>query len=134
MHHGAMTTAVMVDETPSGRELGRFELDLPDAITVRDLIRARVREEVARYNTAPTGSFRTLIRPDGADEDASGYRMRKPRRLDWEQQAEVAVNAFVRGRFFLLVAGRQVEALEAEVDLSEANAVTFVKLVPLVGG
>jgi hypothetical protein len=53
-------------------------LDVPGVITIRELIRLRVREEVARYNAQPTQRFNGLVRPADAEEDLNGYRMRRP--------------------------------------------------------
>ena len=51
-----------------------------------------------------------------------------------EAQAKVAVDAFERNGFFVLVDRRQAVSLDDEVDLASASDVTFVKLIPLVGG
>jgi hypothetical protein len=122
------------DETATGRTTGSMVLDLPDRITLRELIRLRVREEVARYNAKPTQRFNGLVRPTAAEEDLNGYRLRTPSRIDWERQADEAVAAFGRNGFFVLVGDRQVEDLDEELGLDEAADVAFVKLVPLVGG
>lgn len=130
-----MATVTFRDETATGRSLQSFDLpDVPDSISVRELVRLRVREEVARYNEAPSGYFAGLVRPDDADPSGSGYQLRSTRTLDWEKQADVACRAFERNGFFVLVGDRQVEALDDVVDLTTAADVAFVKLVPLVGG
>ncbi len=130
-----VATATFRDETATGKSLHSFDVpDVPDSITVRELVRLRVREEVARYNAAPSAHFGGLVRPEEADPDGSGYRLKRPRRLDWTTQAEVACRAFERNGFFVLVADRQVESLDEVVDLTAASDVAFVKLVPLVGG
>ncbi|MEV6029564.1 hypothetical protein AB0L65_00355 [Nonomuraea sp. NPDC052116] len=51
--------------------------------------------------------------------------------MDREKQAEVA---FAPNGFLLLVGDRQIEDLDAEIDLTVDPVVSFVKLVPLVGG
>ena len=122
------------DETAAGRAVGSIVLDIPGAITLRELIRLRVREEVARYNAQPTRALPRLVRPTEAEEGLNGYRMPTPTRIDWERQADAAVTAFGRNGFFVLVADRQVEDLDAELSLDEASDVAFVRLVPLVGG
>jgi hypothetical protein len=130
-----VATVTFRDETATGKALQSFDLpDVPDTITVRELVRLRVREEVARYNAAPTGYFAGLVRPDDADQSGSGYRLRSARTLDWEKQADIACRAFERNGFFVLVGKRQVEELDETVDLRTAADVAFVKLVPLVGG
>jgi hypothetical protein len=44
------------------------------------------------------------------------------------------VTAFRRNGFVVLVDERQVEDLDEVVDLFAGSVVTFLKLVPLVGG
>ena len=122
------------DETAAGRAVGSMVLDAPGTVTLRELIRLRVREEVARYNAQPTDRFHGLVRPTDADEDLNGYRMRNRTRIDWEKQADAAVKAFTRNGFFVLVADRQAEDLDEVLTLDEASDVAFVRLVPLVGG
>ncbi|SBT46899.1 hypothetical protein [Micromonospora narathiwatensis] len=122
------------DETAAGRAVGSIVLDVPGTVTLRELIRLRVREEVARHNAAPTERFQGLVRPTEAEEDLNGYRMRTPMRIDWERQADAAVTAFERNGFFVLVADQQVEELDEELTLNEAADVAFVRLMPLVGG
>ena len=123
------------DETATGRPLHSFDLpDVPARITVRELVRLRVRDEVARHNAAPTARFAGLVQPADAEATLNGYRLSRPRALDWEVQADIACRAFERNGFFVLVGDRQVEDLDQVVDLDEASDVAFVKLVPLVGG
>jgi hypothetical protein len=122
------------DETATGRAVGSIVLEVPGTITLRELIRLRVRDEVARYNARPTDRFNGLVRPVAAEEDLNGYRMRTAEPIDWERQADAALAAFARNGFFVLVADRQVEDLDEELTLDEASEVAFVRLVPLVGG
>lgn len=128
-------TVTVRDESSPGRDAGAVTLeDIPSAITLRDLIRTRVREEVARYNAEPTRDFRTLVRPSDAEVTLNGFRLRRPRRLDWERQADAAEEAFARNGFFVLVDGRQVEDLDEKLELTADSQIRFVKLTPLVGG
>ena len=134
-HSQDMATVTFRDETATGKALFTFEvLDVPDSITVRELVRLRVREEIARYNSAPTSRFQGLVRPADAEVELNGYRLARPRRLDWEQQADAACAAFARNAFLVLVGDRQVEDLQETVELTAAADVAFVKLVQLVGG
>jgi hypothetical protein len=104
------------DETMAGRVIASWSLPgLPVEITARELLRLRVREEVARRRV--TG----LVQPDTADGG-------------WEAQADAACRAFDRNGFVMLVGERQVEHLEEVIDLRSEQAVAFVRLVPLVGG
>ncbi|GIH71099.1 hypothetical protein [Sphaerimonospora thailandensis] len=134
-----MASVTFRDETATGRALEEFSLpDLPERISARELVRLRVREEVARYNASPSHShhFRGLVQPTDAEAEAelNGYRMRTARRLDWERQADAAEAAFARNGFLLLVGDRQIEDLDTEIDLIADPVISFVKLIPLVGG
>jgi hypothetical protein len=60
--------------------------------------------------------------------------MRHRRPIDWEKQAAKAVEAFERNGFFSLVDDRQAESLDDTIQLTPTTTVSFVKLVPLVGG
>ncbi|TDD84277.1 hypothetical protein E1293_13215 [Actinomadura darangshiensis] len=123
------------DETATGAAVAEFQVaGLPDRMTVRELIRLRVREEVARHNARPSDRFSGLVRPDDAEAELNGYRLREPRRLDWERQAGIAERAFLSNGFFVLAGDRQVEDLDEEIDLTGDPDLVFVKLVPLAGG
>ena len=130
-----MVDVLVRDERVPGREEASLRLvGIPQRITLRDLIRTRVREEVAEFNSGPREHFRGLVRPTDADETPRGYRLRTPRPLRWEEQADAAEQAFGRNGFFVLVGDRQVDELDEELDLSPETEIRFVKLVPLVGG
>ncbi len=130
-----MTLVIFRDETATGKALGEFSLpDLPDSVTARELVRLRVREGVARHNAAPSQHFRGLVKPTDAEIELNGYRLRAPRRLDWEKQADAAEAAFTRNGFILLVGDRQIDDLDERIALVGDPVVSFIKLVPLVGG
>jgi hypothetical protein len=99
-------------------------------MTVRELIRLRVREEVDRHNARPGSRFHGLVRPDGAERQPNGYRLREPRRLDWERQAEIAERASAAE----LAGDRQAEELDEVVDLTTDPDLVFIRLVALAGG
>lgn len=118
-----------------GKESGELTLPhLPPAISLRELIRTRVREEVAKYNADASGTFRGLVAPEGSEQTREGFKIRRGRLVDWQKQADVAVEAFQRNGFFVLVDGRQVTELDEELELDADSEVRFVRLVPLVGG
>jgi hypothetical protein len=49
-------------------------------------------------------------------------------------QADAALRAFGRNGFFVFVGDRQVEDLNEELALAEADVVSFVRLVALASG
>jgi hypothetical protein len=130
-----MATLVIQDRTASGTPIRTIDVpDLPDRFTLRDLIRTRVRDEVARHNLKPAMTFAGLVQPEGATQTANGYRMPKLVRIDWERQAAAALTAFERNGFFVLVNGRQVTELDEVIVLQGTMDVGFIKLTPLIGG
>jgi hypothetical protein len=121
------------DGTTAGETLAALDLQLDaERLTVAELIRARVHQEVRAHNAAPSSRFAGLIQPEPAERDLNGPRA--PKRVDAERQTDVALRAFERGHVLLLVDDRQVEDLQQEVTLRPDSNVTFLKLVPLVGG
>jgi hypothetical protein len=131
-------TLTVRDETTAGDALNALELQIAaETVTVRELIRARVHQEVRDHNAKSVtgrGRFFGLVQPSDTERDLNGYRMSRPRRIDADTQTAVAVNAFERGQILLLVDDRQVVELDDSVTLREGSTVTFLKLVPLVGG
>jgi len=127
----------IIDETSSGDRLGEVRLQLvSEHISVRELIERRVRHEVETYNAqTEKGWFRGLVEPTDAERDLNGAaRPRKRRPLDPDAQVAVALKAFESNGFFMLAEGQQLESLDDILRVSGETAVTFVKLVPLVGG
>ncbi|MFD0902652.1 hypothetical protein [Actinomadura sediminis] len=128
-------TVTFRDETAAGRPVAEFSVaGLPGRMTVRELIRLRVREEAARHGASPSGRFDGLVRPDGGEARPDGNRPRDPRELDWERRAEIAERAFLGNGFIVFAGDRQVEDLDAEVDLTSDSSLVFLRLVPLAGG
>lgn len=131
-----MSSALTVyDETPSGERTPACTLDFPgERVSVRELIRRRVHQEVRDYNLRRPELFQGLVQPVDAERTLNGYRLRAPRRIDWEEQADRATEAFERNGFIVLVDDRQAAGLDEEIAIGVDTAVSFLRLVPLVGG
>jgi hypothetical protein len=128
---------MMVDESTAG-STRRWSLDIADvleeALPLREVIRRRIYQEVTEYNAQHGDVFHGLVQPTDAERTLNGYRLRTPRRLDWEAQYAKAVEAFAHRAYIVLVSDNQVTDLDALVELHAGAEVTFLKLVPLVGG
>ena len=112
-----------------------FTLDVPtESITVRELIRTRVYQEVREYNLRQPEYFRGLVQPAGAERTLNGFKVPRRRRIDPGKQFAKAIESFYRNGFMILVNDQQVDELEEEIEVSPDTTVTFLKLVPLVGG
>jgi hypothetical protein len=121
------------DEGPSGDRLLELELQLwAEDVDVAELIRARVQQEVRAHNAAPQPWFAGLVAPTEQQERIDAGLT--PRRIDAERQTEVACAAFASGQVLILVDDRHVTELDERVLLRSGSTVTFVRLVPLVGG
>ena len=123
------------DETIPGGRIAAGAVSLPlGPITVRELLRARVQQEVESYNRSLGDTFQGLVQPEESERVLNGFRMITRRSLDAEAQHRRACASFEQNGFLLLVDGRQVTGLDTAVDLYPDSEVQFVKLVPLVGG
>jgi len=128
-------TVAIVDETSSGARADAWMLHVAEErLTLRELIRRRVFQEVAEYNARQGGTFQGLVRPTDTEAMLNGYARKAPRRIDPERQSELAVEAFGRNGFLIFVGDRQIEELEEEIDLALGTEVVFLRLVALVGG
>jgi hypothetical protein len=133
-----MATITIVDESTAGGS-NSWTLDLLDeTLTLRELVRRRVYQEVTEYNARQSGVFHGLVQPTGAERilngDRTGYRLSGGRRLDWQAQYNKAIEAFSKRGYIVLVDDRQEAELDVPVTLRAGSEVTFLRLVPLVGG
>jgi hypothetical protein len=103
-------------------------------ISVRELIEARVREEVENYNAKQPEVFNMLVQPALAERVLNGFKFKEKKRINWREQYEKAIQAFDRNGFIVLVDEIQVESLDQIIEIEPKTSVTFLKLVPLVGG
>ena len=132
-----LTKLLIRDETTAS--LGKAEHTFTvrvsgESISVRELIRQRVFQEVEEYNNRKPAVFRMLVQPGNTERTLNGFKFDKPRLVDPEAQFQKAVEAFEGNGFIVLVDNRQVDQLETEIPLHPETAVTFLKLTPLVGG
>lgn len=133
-----MMTATLTirDEELGGATLHQFSLELlTERITVRELIRSRVFQEVKDFNAKRNqAEFQGLVQPTEAERSLNGFRLPTPRQIDWKAQYEKAIEAFEGQQILVLVNDAQVETLEDEIEVSPRTTVSFLRLTPLVGG
>lgn len=133
-------TLTVRDETTSGDIYHERPLEFPtERITVRELIRERVYQEVQDYNRKRDDQvFRGLVQPTDAERILNGkpteYRLKSHRQIEWKSQFEKAVEAFDRTAYFILIDDKQAESLDQEFVIGYGTLVSFVKLTMLVGG
>uniref|UniRef100_B8HT70 Uncharacterized protein n=1 Tax=Cyanothece sp. (strain PCC 7425 / ATCC 29141) TaxID=395961 RepID=B8HT70_CYAP4 len=128
-------TLTLYDETTLGEKRAALTLSFDTTrISVRDLIRDRVYNEVWDYNQNKTGIFRGLVQPTDSERQLNGFKLKQPRQINWEEQYQKALAAFENNSFVILVGDRQVDDLDTEIEISDQTQVSFLKLIPLVGG
>jgi hypothetical protein len=130
-----MAQLTISDQTTAGETTGTCVLDLlTERITVRELIRSRVYQEVQDYNVKQGHVFNGLVQPEEAEKTLNGWKLKKPRQLDWKRQFDRAIGAFEANQILILVNDRQAEALDEQIVIEPQTTVTFLRLTPLVGG
>jgi hypothetical protein len=128
-------TLTIRDETLGGESTRAWDLEVTtERLTVRELIRSRVYQEVQDYNQQRGQVFQGLVQPEEAEKTLNGWKLKKPRLLDWKRQFERAIEAFESNRILILVNDRQAESLDEELIIEPQMTVTFLRLTPLVGG
>jgi len=129
-----MSLALSVhDETTSGesRSAGIFQFDNA-SLTLREIIRLRVQQEVARFNKSDYEMFQGLVQPEESERVLNGVRTRPV--LDPQKQFAKAITAFKGNGFLVLLDDRQIMDLDEALHLTAQSKITFLRLVPLVGG
>jgi hypothetical protein len=133
-------TLTIRDETTAGDVYDERPLEFPtERITVRELIRERVYQEVQDFNLKQGERvFRGLVQPTDAERVLNGkrseYRLKEHRAIEWKPQFEKALEAFEQNGFFILIDDKQAEDLDQEFVIGRGTVVSFVRLTPLVGG
>ncbi len=134
-YNKAMVTVRTFDESTLGALIDGPTLELPESrISVRELIERRVRAEVDRYNRERPERFYGLIQPSDVEEMLNGPRKRTFREISADAQVKIALDAFERQGFLVLLPSGQASSLDEEVTLYPDDSVSFLRLVPLIGG
>ncbi|MGC8640891.1 MAG: hypothetical protein ACP5XB_13570 [Isosphaeraceae bacterium] len=133
-------TLTVRDETASGDVYHELPLKFPtERLTVRELIRERVYQEVQDFNRKSSELvFRGLVQPSDTEQVLNGkrteYRLRRHREIEWKPQFDKALDAFTRQAFLILIDDKQAESLDQEFVIGHGTEISFVKLTLLVGG
>ena len=89
-------TITIVDETPSGERLNSFTLDdLTEEVTVREIIRARIYQEVQDYNRNLPEVFNGLVQPTDAEQTLNGYKLQSGKKISWQSTQKVTAAVFL---------------------------------------
>jgi len=131
-------TLTVRDETPAGGVSQEWSLEfLEETITVRDLIRERVYQEVQDHNARERSAepYRGLVQPEEYELTLNGPKTDvRARPIDWRKQYDRAVEAFEANQILILINDRQAESLDESFTIGPKSVVTFLRLTLLVGG
>jgi hypothetical protein len=98
-----------------------------ERVPLREIIRWRVREEVAQRRLK-------LPQPTPAERALNGPHLPRALATSWEQEYARALAACAAHQIIILVNDRQVDDLDTLVTPSAGCEVVFLRLTPLVGG
>ncbi len=123
------------DTTFSGKPLYKIELHFTEhLVSLKEIISRRVLAEVVKYNHPDAEYVHSLVHPPDSDETINGIKYKKRRKVDGEKQVYLALDAFQKHRYFVLINGIQAVSLDQQVDLSLDIDIHFIKFRLLVGG
>ena len=122
----------ILDKTIPGDISNSFKIELEEITTPQEIISARVKEEVKKYNKKADDKLQSLVRPLAKEILLNG--LKKKKEIDIEKQIYVALEAFQKNSFFILVDNLQVSELGQKIQLKESSSISFIKLTQLVGG
>lgn len=127
---------ILKDVTFTGDILNQIKIAVKnERTTVKELIATRVQAEVKAYNDKLPEYFNGLIQPTNAEKTLNGFKLKdRKQKIDIEKQILIALDAFQKNGYFVLIDEQQAEDLDQEVLVSKNTAVNFVKLTQLVGG
>jgi len=126
---------IIFDEQLNGSITNQFEIEIEnETISIQELIEKRVTQEVENYNNKLPEYYKGLVEPTDAEKTLNGFKLKKRQLIDTEKQVYVALEAFQKNSFFILVDNRQIEELNQEIKINKHSKISFVKLTPLIGG
>lgn len=132
------TEITIRDESMTGTIRNQFVMRVQNEnVKVKDLIKSRVFYEVGLYNQSKSEFFQGLVQPlesDSVEGKLNHYKMREPKLIDAEKQYYLALSAFQKNGFFMLIDNEQYSDLEEEITIHKNLSVSFVRLIALVGG
>ena len=113
---------------------------LPDGISsLRQLIEAVVRQEVAKYNDRGTENMlvsfltETEIKEQSTVGKVGFGRLYSDKKADPDKAVETAVLGFEDGLFRVMVGDKEATELDGLLEISEDDTLTFIRLTFLAG-
>ena len=121
----------ILDKTIPGDISNSFKIELQEITTPKEIISTRVKEEIINYKNKADSRLQSLVRPLAKE---MLLNKKKKKEIDVEKQIYIALEAFQKNGFFVLVDDQQVSELNQKIHLKENSSISFIKLTQLVGG
>lgn len=126
-----MPTITLQDASLQGQQQSPWQMDIfEEQSTLREILRSRIYQEVSEYHAKKRSQALCLITPRPVDPQQADAT--PP--VDWQIHYEQAIAAFQKKRYLVLINGRQITKLDASIHLTNQTTITFLKLIPLIGG
>lgn len=130
----SVITITIKDETTGGKTVNEIQVTFANELTtVKEIIETRVAAEVKTYNNKMPEYFHGLVQPSDAEKTLNGYKLKDRKKVDSEKQSLIALDAFQKNGFFILIDNIQSESLEQMLVINDKTNISFIKLTPLVG-
>lgn len=131
------------DENAYGKIYNEFKLCFDSVqITVSDIVTERVYHEVEKYKQHAQDYQYALVKPKqdeillnqsipNARKNSANHSRKE---INAAYQVEVALKAFTSNGYFILIDDIQAGSLAQIVTIKPGTTVSFMRLMPLVGG
>ena len=128
-----MMNVLIRDESMNREMLQELSVVLPDdKITVRDLIRTRIRREFTASDAYESSQ------PESGNDVAVGnpsiHGAPVPTiPVEWESELKKALDAFITNRLVILIDNRQVKSLDESIEINSETKISFLRLTFVMG-
>lgn len=139
-----LTQLSIVEKIVGQTQRQAFTLRLAsERVSARDVIAKHVREEVDRLNDLArrrhaehdrVASFLVGDHSHELERKLNKPNPRSPKVLDAAKEVESALEAIEARKVIVLFDDFEVEDLDADLTMTDQSKITFLRLVPLVGG
>lgn len=140
-----MLTQLSIVEKVVGRtQRQAFTLRLAsERISARDIVAKHVRDEVDRLNNLArrkhsdhdrVASFLVGDHSHELERKLNKPNRKNPKVLEPSKEVEAALNAVEAKQVIVLFDDLEVEDLDADLTVTDQSKITFLRLVPLIGG
>lgn len=125
----------VIDTLPRCKPVERAPLPRTSAkTTLRALVRRRLDNDFALYQSNNDPHFASLVQPGGSTATRSGWLLQRKRPLDREVIEAAVFEAIAQRRILVALDGVARSDVDAEIRVKSQSVLEFVVLFPIVAG